>query len=202
MVRQRENCGRAWQEEAVCYCAGQGFPRATGTPGGHRPLLPDTPHPTGHFSRTPPPHTPAASGTLSWGCSPLLGYLGWTPQGGVASTDQGSARDKTNWRVSGRSTGRRGPGLPRGSPLTTHRLQEADVLAERSDAAAEGEQEHEDAHHDQQDGRVHSQAGQRRLWGGVLSVWAGAHWAGCQEWGGVPPELSSSPGGGLSSVAR
>lgn len=45
-VRQRENCGGAWQEEAVCYRAGQGFPRATGTPGGHRPLLPDTPHPT------------------------------------------------------------------------------------------------------------------------------------------------------------
>ena len=62
-------------------------------------------------------------------------------------------------------------GLPRGSPLTTHRLQEADVLTERSDTAAEGEQEHEDAHHDQQDGWVHSQAGQRRLWGrGCLSV--------------------------------
>ena len=57
-----------------------------------------------------------------------------------------------------------------GAPLTTHCLQEADVLPERADAAAEGEQEHEDAHHNQQDGRVHGQAGQRCFWGRGLPL--------------------------------
>lgn len=78
----------------------------------------------------------------------------------------------------------------------------ADVPAERSsDVAAEGEQEPQDAHHDQQDGWAHGQAGQRRS-GERLSL--------CLLWcrlNGVPgvgghPELSSSPGGGFSSVAR
>lgn len=57
-----------------------------------------------------------------------------------------------------------------GAPLTTHRLQEADVLPERANAAAEGEQEHKDAHHDQQDGWVHGQAGQCCFWGKGLSL--------------------------------
>lgn len=68
-----------------------------------------------------------------------------------------------------RGVERRAQGLSGGAP-TTYCLQEADVLSERSDAAAEGEQEHEDAHHDQQDGRVHCQACQRSFWGRGLSL--------------------------------
>lgn len=49
-------------------------------------------------------------------------------------------------------------------PLSTHRLQEADILTEGSNTATEGEQKHEDAHHDQQDGGVHSQVGQGCFW--------------------------------------
>lgn len=48
--------------------------------------------------------------------------------------------------------------------LTTHCLQQTDVLSKGSDTAAEGEEEHEDAHHDQQDSRVHRQAGQGCFW--------------------------------------
>lgn len=55
-------------------------------------------------------------------------------------------------------------------PLTTHRLQEADVLTEGPNTATEGEQKHEDAHHDQQDGGVHCQAGQGCFWGKGLCL--------------------------------
>lgn len=48
--------------------------------------------------------------------------------------------------------------------LSTYSLQEADILTERSNTAAEGEQEHEHAHHNEQDGGVHSQAGQGCFW--------------------------------------
>lgn len=46
----------------------------------------------------------------------------------------------------------------------THRLQKADVLPKGSDAAAEGEKEHQHAHHDQQDGGVHCQTRQGCFW--------------------------------------
>lgn len=40
------------------------------------------------------------------------------------------------------------------SGFERYHLEEADVLSERSDAAAEGDEEHDHAHHDEDDGRV------------------------------------------------
>lgn len=60
-------------------------------------------------------------------------------------------------------------GTPPSPSLGPHRLEQADVLPQGAHAAAEGDEEGEDADHDQQDGRVHRQAGQRRLCHGQLS---------------------------------
>lgn len=83
-------------------------------------------------------------------------------------------------------------------PLSTHRLQEADVLTEGSDTATEGEQKHEDAHHDQQDGWIHSQ-GPGCFWekGRFLSLSLVPTQGGTQEWvGGAPPKCSPPLVGG------
>lgn len=68
-----------------------------------------------------------------------------------------------------RGTGQRGQDFLVG-PLTTHCLQKADVLTEGSNAATEGEQEHEDSHHEQKDGWVHCQVSQGCFWGKGLSL--------------------------------
>lgn len=80
-------------------------------------------------------------------------------------------------------------------PRSTHRLQEADVLTEGSDTAAEGKQKHEDAHHDQQDGWVHSQAGQGCFWEKrlFLSLSRVPTQGGSQEWAEVSPPQCSPP---------
>lgn len=81
----------------------------------------------------------------------------------------------------------------------THRLQQADVLPQGTNAAAEGDEEGEDADHDKQDGGVHRQAGHRRLCRGEPSLAAPQvpwHPTSRSPGDGAAPTITPSPADG------
>lgn len=63
-------------------------------------------------------------------------------------------------------------------PLVADRMQQGNILAQGSDAAAEGDEEHQRAYNQHQDGRVHSQTGHGSLCSGVQKdgkdMWRGS----------------------------
>lgn len=161
MVRQKENCWeKAGKGDHLLSSWAAAHSGAIGECwGGHQALLP---HSTNMGKG-------AASGTLSRDGHPVLGHLGlssseeWTPQ--ALGWERGARNRKAIGMVSGgwEEHGGGSHSLSMG-PLTTHRLQEADIFAEGSNTATEGQQEHEDTNYNQQDGRVYLQASQGCFW--------------------------------------